>query len=228
MTLSGIVRTLVSAALLCAASVHAQQTFSQQDKVAAPAKSDQTAKLRIAGTYGRLPLSFAANQGQTDPQVKFLSRGNGYSLFLTPTEAVLALQKPGRGEDSRPGLPPNHATCAAAAPGCASAAPESGSPATVLRMKLVGGNASAKIAGADELPGKSNYFIGNDPSQWRTNVSNYSKVEYRGVYPGVDLIYYGNQRQLEHDFVVAPGADPKRLLAFKGAAKSPSTPGATW
>jgi hypothetical protein len=84
-------------------------------------------------------------------------------------------------------------------------------------MKLVGGNASAKIAGADELPGKSNYFIGNDPSQWRTNVSNYSKVEYRDVYPGIDLVYHGNQRQLEYDFVLAPGADPKRIeLVFEG------------
>jgi hypothetical protein len=87
-------------------------------------------------------------------------------------------------------------------------------------MKLMGGNPSAKIAGADELPGKSNYLIGNDPSQWRTNVSNYSKVEFRGVYPGVDLIYYGNQGQLEHDFVVAPGTDSKAItLAFEGARK---------
>ncbi|HMD83784.1 MAG TPA: SBBP repeat-containing protein [Terriglobia bacterium] len=75
-------------------------------------------------------------------------------------------------------------------------------------MRLVGANAGAAVAGADELPGKSNYFIGNDSKKWRRNVPNYAKVKYQNVYPGVDLVYYGNQSgQLEYDFVVAPGAD---------------------
>src|SRR2546428_259370 len=69
-----------------------------------------------------------------------------------------------------------------------------------------------------ELPGKSNYFIGNDPKKWRANIANYAKVRYRNVYPGVDLVYYGNQQQLEYDFVVGPGADPGRIaLRFQGA-----------
>ncbi|HEV2349102.1 MAG TPA: SBBP repeat-containing protein [Terriglobia bacterium] len=91
---------------------------------------------------------------------------------------------------------------------------------SVLRMKLVGANAEASVTGADELPGKSNYFVGNDPKKWRTNVPNYAKVRYRDVYPGVDLVYYGNQGQLEHDFVVSPGSDPKVIrLAISGARK---------
>ena len=73
------------------------------------------------------------------------------------------------------------------------------------------------VAGREELPGKSNYFIGNDPSKWRTNVPQYARVEYEDVYPGVNLAYYGNQRQLEYDFVVQPGADPKQIrLAVEG------------
>ena len=168
-------------------------------------------------------MTFEANDGQTDAQVKFLSRGNGYSLFLTPTEAVLALKKPTRENYAHAELPTSQALNdkrETIARGCASATSQSSSPATVLRMKLVGGNATAKITGEDELPGKSNYFIGNDPTKWRINVSNYSKVEYHNVYPGVDLIYYGIQRQLEHDFVVAPGADPKAItLAFEDARK---------
>jgi hypothetical protein len=76
-------------------------------------------------------------------------------------------------------------------------------------MKLVGANPHAKVSGLEELPGKSNYFIGNDPNNWRTNVPNYAKVKYADVYPGVDLVYYGNQGRLEYDFVVAPGADPR-------------------
>ncbi len=87
-------------------------------------------------------------------------------------------------------------------------------------MKLVGANPSPQLTGRDELPGKSNYFIGNDPAKWRTNVPNYAKVKYADVYPGIDLVYYGNQRQLEYDFVVAPGADPRAIrLALDGDEK---------
>jgi len=78
-------------------------------------------------------------------------------------------------------------------------------------MKLVGANQAAKVTALEELPGKTNYFVGNDPKRWRTDVPTYGKVKYEGVYPGIDLIYYGNQRQLEYDFVVAPGADPKAI-----------------
>jgi hypothetical protein len=89
----------------------------------------------------------------------------------------------------------------------------------LLRMKLVGANARAAVAGAEELSGKSNYFLGNDPSKWRTNVPNYAKVRYRDIYPGVDLVYYGTQGgQLEYDFVVAPGADPRAIgVSLQGA-----------
>ena len=78
-------------------------------------------------------------------------------------------------------------------------------------MKLVGANPHATVSGVDELPGKSNFFIGNDPKKWRSNVPTYAKVKYEGVYSGIDLVYYGNQQQLEFDFVVAPGADPRRI-----------------
>ena len=85
-------------------------------------------------------------------------------------------------------------------------------------MHLVGANANAPVSGVDELPGKSNYFIGNDPKKWRTNVANYAKVRYQNVYPGIDLVYYGNQGgRLEYDFVVAPGADPSAIKLYVGA-----------
>ena len=78
-------------------------------------------------------------------------------------------------------------------------------------MKLRNANPAAKVTGVDELAGTSNYFIGNDPAKWRTNVATYAKVKYEGIYSGIDLVYYGNQRQLEYDFIVAPGADPRRI-----------------
>jgi hypothetical protein len=87
----------------------------------------------------------------------------------------------------------------------------------VLRMKLLGANPNPQVAGLDELPGKSHYFIGNDPSRWHTGIPHYARVKYEELYPGIDLVYYGNQRQLEYDFVIAPGADPKAIrIAFDG------------
>ena len=146
------------------------------------ATPDAATKARLTAAYGQLPLSFETNVGQFDPQVDFISRGSGYTLLLTPREAVLALR------------------------------------ATVLRMKFAGSEPSPQVAAQDELPGKVNYLFGQDPSKWRTGISTYGKVAYQDLYPGIDLVYYGNQRQLEYDFVVSPGADPDVIaLTFDGA-----------
>ncbi|MGA8221160.1 MAG: kelch repeat-containing protein [Candidatus Acidiferrales bacterium] len=153
----------------------------------------------IESAYGKLPLSFEANQGQTDQQVKFISRGPGYALFLTPDEAVLSLRAVSK-SNFLALLASDSAAAQVPAP-----------KATTLRMKLLGANSDSTITGLDQLPGVSNYYIGNDPSKWRTNVPTYERVKYHEVYPGVDLIFYGNQRQLEYDFVVAPGANPKEI-----------------
>ncbi len=141
------------------------------------------------GAPSSQPLVFEANHGQTDPRVKLLSRGRGYTLFLTPDEAVLVLKQ---GSGIR-GL-------------------------GMVRMKLVGANPQPRISGLDALPGRVHYFRGNDPTKWRTNIPIYARVQYKGIYPGIDLIYHGSPHQLEYDFVVAPGADPKAIrLAFEGA-----------
>ncbi len=178
--------------------------------------SASLARVRLAESYGRLPLSFEANRGQSDKRVQFLARGRGYTLFLTGREAVLALrQNVAQGSSSSPAAFPRFFDSRTAA--LQSKPPLQGLHTTALRLTLVGANSAAKVMGLDELPGKSNYFIGNDPKRWRTNVSNYAKVRYKDVYPGVDLVYYGNQGQLEHDFIVQPGADPRVIrLALVG------------
>jgi hypothetical protein len=185
----------------------------------ARAKSDGTAQVRLVRGYGRLPLRFEANQGQTVPQVKFLSRGRGYSLFLTSTEAVLTLTSASResrvesrkfNAEERIRQLTEKLENRQLAMGSPAPRPQPLTPA-VLHLKLVGANAAAKITGVEELATKSNYFIGSDPKKWRAGVSSYSKVRYQEVYPGVDLVYYGNQGQLEYDFVVAPGADPRAI-----------------
>src|SRR5437762_11369184 len=87
-------------------------------------------------------------------------------------------------------------------------------------MSLVEEAHKPPVSGHNELQGKANYLIGKDPEKWRTNVPTYAKVHYRAVYPGIDLVYYGNQRQLEYDFVVSPGANPERIvLGFQGAER---------
>jgi hypothetical protein len=141
--------------------------------------------------YGNLPLAFEPNQGQTDGGVSFLARGLGYALFLTRQEAVLELGSPVHPLE------------------------------TVIRMKLLGSNPDASsLSGLDQLPGKVNYLIGKDPGKWRTNIPTYAKVTERGVYPGIDLVYYGHQRQLEYDFVAAPQADIRQIrLGVDGAQK---------
>lgn len=140
---------------------------------------------------GKFPLSFEPNRGQTDSRVSFLARGLGYALFLTPREAVLELKAP------------------------------AGKQSPVVQMKLQASSAQARaLAGMDELPGKSNYLLGRDQSKWRTSIPTYGKVIERDVYPGVNLVYYGRQRQLEYDFVVAPKARVQAIrLQVDGARK---------
>jgi hypothetical protein len=142
----------------------------------------------VAAAYGNLPLAFEANRGQDAPGVDFQAHGSGYTLSLTPQGAVLDLS---RGTDSS---------------------------GDILRLGLLAGNSAASVVGLDQLVTRSNYLMGSDPRGWITNVANFGKVEYQGVYPGINLVYYGNQGQLEYDFTVAPGADASTIgLAIHGA-----------
>jgi len=201
----------------------AESIYPDRQISAAPTKI----RPKRVASYGKLPLSFEDNQGQTDARVRFLARGGGYTIFLTDDEAVLALKK-SSAVSVRSSVTP---TIRSAHAGLKSGATSGDRPTTddgprttdsVLRMKLVGANAPAAVTGGDELPGKTNYFLGNDPKKWLTNVRNYAKVKYAGVYPGVDLVYYGNQGgQLEYDFVVAPGADPNMITLDVRAGQAP-------
>jgi hypothetical protein len=183
---------------------------------------DPAMQAKVAESYGKLPLSFEANHGQTDGRVKFLSRTSGYTVFLTGDEAVLAFS----GSAAKRPAPKGASNFGAATVSQKRYPDTNLNPATpqsmaggVLRMKLRNANPAAKITGTDELAGTNNYFIGNDPAKWRTNVPTYGKVKYEGIYSGIDLVYYGNQRQLEYDFIVAAGADPRRIAFDVRGAK---------
>jgi hypothetical protein len=160
-------------------------------------------RLRIEARYGNLPLAFEPNRGQTDPRVKFLSRAGSRTLWLTSDEAVLAVGRP-----PRP-IGPNTKQAAAAK--------ENQSAPAILRMKFVGANAHPRIAGEAKQSGTVNYFAGK-PNEWRTGIPTYARVRYDSLYPGIDLVFYGNNRELEYDLVVSPGTDPGQIkLGISGA-----------
>ena len=158
--------------------------------VCAQSQKQQSVSAHRPIGYISAPLTFEPNLGQVDPRVQFLSRGSGYLLFLAPNETDLNLER----------------QAATASQGTLSKL-EAPSIDT-LRMKLVGANANAAVVGVNPQPGLVSYLVGNDPKKWRSGVPTFGRVNYTKIYPGVDLVFYGNQRQLEYDFVVAPGADP--------------------
>jgi uncharacterized protein YjdB len=154
--------------------------------------------------YGNLPMSFESNAGQKPSPVNFVARGGGYTLELAPTSAHLSLfiQDP-VAKDRNSSRDPL-------------AAPAGHS--TDLNLQFIGANSSSKSEGLIPLPGKSNYFLTSDPKTWFTNIPTYSQVAFHDLYPGVDLVYYGNQSHLEYDFLVAPGANPDLIqLQLQGA-----------
>jgi hypothetical protein len=176
-----------------------------------PPKKDAAPRgyARFLDSYIKLPLAFERNMGQADGRVKYLTHGSGYELFLTPKEAVLALWQPEpqfvAGQPSGKILHSSNGLRR---------------EASVLRLQLPGANPSAEIEPVNRLERKANYFTGNDHKNWVTDVPSYERVEYRGIYPGVDLAFYGNQRRLEYDFVVSPGADPKGVSLRLAGSKS--------
>lgn len=177
-----------------------------------PASAQQPAYAPISATgaqavqtYGRLPMMFEANQGQTGAAVNFLSRGRGYTAFLTSGGMVLNLRKPRVDSSAANSTAPLQ---------------NAGSKVTTLTFELVGANQNPAVVGENQQPGHINYFIGRDRSKWRTNVPTYARVRYKDVYPGIDLIYYGNHQQLEYDFAVAAGGNPNKIqFDIKGAKR---------
>jgi beta-propeller repeat-containing protein len=202
----------LSAVALLAAGMIARQTL--HPSASAPAKS-APARMRpivsqdtsrIATNFANRPLSFEPNQGQTDKQVKFLSRNSHYNLFLTSNEAVFTL--PVRSVGTGQGAAQTRKKFANL------------ESEAVLRMKIRGANAGAKITADDLVSGHTNYLIGRDSSKWVRDIPQYARVNYSGVYPNIDLAFYGKQRQLEFDFIVKPGADPAAIaLGIEGAKK---------
>ncbi|MCP9491947.1 MAG: SBBP repeat-containing protein, partial [Solirubrobacteraceae bacterium MAG38_C4-C5] len=165
--------------------------------VGVPSPAGEDSKADIDRQFGQLPLRFEANRGQVSGRVNFLARGPGYTMALGSDGAVLSLANT-KGSGG---------------------VPSSGSSA-VVGMHLVGGNPDPVVSGANQLPGASNYMVGADRERWQTDVPSFAQVHYKGVYPGVDMVYRGNQHELQYDMIVAPGSDPAQIgIGFGGSER---------
>jgi hypothetical protein len=184
---------------------------------AAPAVLGISAKTRRgANAYARVsesrslpPLSFEANAGQLDRHMNFMARGDGYSLLLTTGEMMLSVT--GTSARTRVELN-NHEPIKRRGtplePGTVS------HPAQVVRIRMVGANQHSKATGLGKYLKTANYFNGNNVKNWKTNIPTYAQIKYSDIYPGIDLIYYGNQQKLEHDFIIRPGTDVSTIRLY--------------
>lgn len=153
----------------------------------------QQARKSPAAAFTRLPISFVQNQGQVDSQVTYLAQTGNGTIYFTPAETVLALNS--RTAKNKPQM-------------------------SVLRMKWIAANPNPQMLAEKPLPGKMNYLIGRDPSRWHTNLPTYARVRYRGLYPGVDAVFYGTQGQLEYDLVLSPGTSLEKISFALDGIKS--------
>jgi hypothetical protein len=174
-------RSLVTAGLLGLAMISFGLVLNAAQR--SPLRDAHSLKI-WTNRLAQLPLSFEVNRGQTDSRVRFLARGQNYTLFLTEHDAVLSLRTTKPGAKGTPDV-----------------------SSDVLRLSLLGSSGAVRVDGRSLLSGKSNYFLGNDPRQWHTDIPNYARVQYSQIYPGIDVVYYGHQGQIENDFVLSPGAD---------------------
>jgi hypothetical protein len=196
--------------ILHPAAIRKNTSTSSENKTT-PLVSTGVDTPRWEKAYAQIPMGFEKNLGQAARDVKFVSHGSGYALSLAPQEIDIALLN----RRARTASPLHRAAALRALREAHKA-----TKTTVIRMQLEGANPAPAIAAEEPLPGKSNYFIGNNREKWVTDVPSYGRVKYSGIYPGVDVEFYGNQRQLEYDFTVAPGADPKAVaLKIEGAQK---------
>lgn len=149
-------------------------------------------KPKEAAQLLKLPFYFEKNEGQIEANVKYLSRGKGYQIYFTNQQVVMVLQKV-LNENSHP-------------------------LSTYLSIQFIGAKQEPFIKGIEEQTYKTNYFVGSNSEQWRSNIPNFAKVCYEELYPGIDAIFYGNEEQFEYDISVAPRANPQDIhLHIEGA-----------
>ncbi len=216
----GLLGVVPSAARASAARAGASASAAGLGAAAMPALSHAGPSALAVHTLDALPLSFETNRGQVPASralagghVDFVARGRGYTMLLSATGALISLTASAAQTSQR------GPHVAARLLRAVHARPRAATDTAVLRLQLVGANPRARGVGLDRLPGATNYLIGRDSRRWHTGIATYGRVAYKDVYPGIDLVYYGNGGQLEYDYVVAPGADPQHIRLGIGGAR---------
>lgn len=170
-----------------------------------PENNKKEDNINFSEISANLPFRFEINRGQAGERVKFLSRGRDNVIFLTPSELLLGLGIP----ESRQSSKERHTLAPAE---------QNSRKRSVLKMIFLNANKDPLITGRNKLQGKSNYFIGNNPADWHTDIPHYEKVLYEEIYDGINLLFYGNRGRLEYDFIVSPGSDPGTIsIGIEGA-----------
>ena len=161
---------------------------------------------QIAEAYGKIPLAFTLNQGQTDSQVKFTSAGNGCSMFFTPTGTTFLLSRETEQSVAK------RSVKISAEDMTPTADTEREYESFAAKTVFVDANQNPEVVGEERLAWNNNYFIGSEPAKWQTDVPNYGKIRMKEVYSGIDLVYYGNKNHIKYDFVVKPGENPSQIV----------------
>ena len=185
--------------------------FAAKGAIAKTGEADSQTKTKAVEAYGKLPLLFIANNGQTDKSVRFYERGSGHATFFTEEGVYISLNRAKEKEaveqdvKGKRGIPSS----------------EKSRPlnyeSSLVKLIPLHANPSPQIIAEAPQEGKVNYFTGNDPRKWKTNIPTYGAVVYKDLYKGIDMKFYGNNRQLEYDIIVSPGADPSQVkLSYEG------------
>ena len=175
--------------------------------------------IKVEAFYGQLPLYFIVNRGQVDRRVKLYARAGGQTLWFTREGACFTFAQPKAVREDSNGKGP---LAGMRQPRVGNS---KGAPPMVVRQIPLGMSKNSEIIPLEPQEARVNYFLGNDPRKWRTNIPTYRAVLYRDAYPGIDLKFYGHGRQLEYDVIVRPGADPRQVkFRYRGIRSLKLTP----
>ncbi len=161
----------------------------------------------LDAAYGRIPRAFTLNEGQAPAHIRFTARGSGCGMAFSPHGATFLLTRETSASVAR-----RAAKRSILYQGNPAERDNIETESFALGLEFVGANENPEIVGEDRLPWNNNYFIGNDPSKWRSDVPNYGKIRFKEIYRGIDIVYYGNRKRVKYDFVVKQGEDPEQIL----------------